>query len=128
MKIAEVSSCITLPILVQEDTYPDENSISPSVQCALVFTFCMACFRGHLKRISVPCVAGNSESSTIIFKAGSTLVQSAEIFEIFVTNFNQSKARKQCFLASHWSKLGTIPRKYPALLFPGSLFCPFQLP
>ena len=58
--------------------------ISPSLQCALVFTFCFACFRGHLKSISVPCFAGNSESSTTIFKAGLTLVQSAELSEIFI--------------------------------------------
>ena len=60
--------------------------ISPSLQCALVFTSFLTCFRGHLKSISVPCVAGNSESSTTILKAGSTLVQSAEIFGTFIVD------------------------------------------
>ena len=31
-----------------------------------------------------------------------------------VSNFNQSEARKQCFLASHWSKYETLPRKFSA--------------
>ena len=60
--------------------------ISPSLQCALVFTSFLTCFRGHLKSISVPCFAGNSESSTTIFKAGSTLVQSAEMFGTLISD------------------------------------------
>ena len=33
-----------------------------------------------------------------------------------LSNFNQSEARKQCFLASDWLNLGNFPRKYRALL------------
>ena len=32
-----------------------------------------------------------------------------------VTNFNQSEARKQCFLASDWLKFETLPRKFRTL-------------
>ena len=31
---------------------------------------------------------------------------------IDVINSNQSEARKQCFLASDWSKFETLPREY----------------
>ena len=32
-----------------------------------------------------------------------------------VSNFNQSEARKQCFLASDWLKFETLPRKFRTL-------------
>ena len=32
-----------------------------------------------------------------------------------VSNFHQSEARKDCFLASDWSKFETLPRKYRTL-------------
>ena len=102
--IVKESSSI-IPILVQDDIpgSPGVNVISPSSHSALVFKSFLTKFRGHLKRISVPCVAGNSESSTTIFKAGSTLVQSAEIFGIFVIDriFLSVKFRElysQCIL------------------------------
>ena len=33
-----------------------------------------------------------------------------------VSHFNQSEARKQCFLASDWLKYKTLPRKFRTLL------------
>ena len=33
------------------------------------------------------------------------------------SNFNQSGARKHCFIASDWSKFETLPRKYRTLLY-----------
>ena len=32
-----------------------------------------------------------------------------------ISNFDQSEARKHCFLASDWLKFVTLPRKYRAL-------------
>ena len=37
-----------------------------------------------------------------------------------VSNFNQSEARKHCFLASDWLKFETLPRKFRTLLVLGS--------
>ena len=34
-----------------------------------------------------------------------------------VSNFNQSEARKQCFLASDWLKFETLPRKFRTLFY-----------
>ena len=73
-----------IPILVQVDEVrvisPDEKIIFPSSQCAILFTFCLACFRGHVNCITVPCFAANIESSTTIFEADVALsVQSAEM-------------------------------------------------
>ena len=39
-----------------------------------------------------------------------------------VTNFNQSEARKQCFLAFYWLKFETILRKYRTLQYYYLLF------
>ena len=36
-----------------------------------------------------------------------------------VSNFSQSEARKQCFLASDWLKFETLPRKFRTLLVAG---------
>ena len=33
-----------------------------------------------------------------------------------VSNFNQSEARKHCFLASDWLTFETLPRKYRTLI------------
>ena len=68
-----------LPILVQGDRSgsSEENFISPLSQRASIFTFCLACLRGHVKSITVPCLAGNTELSILIFKAGSAPVQLA---------------------------------------------------
>ena len=52
-----------------------------------------------------------------------TRAMKSNIFECYrvrnfrgrVSNFNQSEARKQCFLASDWLKFVTLPRKYRAL-------------
>ena len=33
-----------------------------------------------------------------------------------ISNFNQSEARKHCFLVSDWLKFETLPRKYLTLL------------
>ena len=33
-----------------------------------------------------------------------------------IPKFNQSEARKRCFLSSYWLKFGTLPRKYRTLL------------
>ena len=38
-----------------------------------------------------------------------------DIFCGRVSNFLQSEARKQCFLASDWLKFETLPQKYPTL-------------
>ena len=39
-------------------------------------------------------------------------------FRRWVANFNQSEARKQCFLASDWLLFETLPRKYRTQMRP----------
>ena len=49
-----------------------------------MFKFCLACFRVHVKSISVPCLAGNSESFTLIFEAVPVFVVQLAISEMFI--------------------------------------------
>ena len=44
-----------------------------------------------------------------------------------VSNFDQSEARKQCFLASDWLKFEALPRKYRTLYFPMIYITPSRL-
>ena len=47
-----------------------------------------------------------------------------ECYKARYYNFDQSEARKHCFLATDWLKFETLPRKYRTLL-PGD--CPVEL-
>ena len=55
--------------------------------------------------------------TTLVFRHDTNLYRSNRVrnFRGRVSNFNKSKARKQCFLASDWLKFETLPRKFRTL-------------
>lgn len=82
-----------LPILVHDERSgsPGEKIIFPFSQTALVSTYCLACFRGHVNDISVLCIAGKIESFTTILKAEMALsVQSAEIVKFLLKQLKRN--------------------------------------
>ena len=57
------------------------------------------------------------QEADVKFKFKISTLNRVRYFRGRVSNFNQSEARKHCFLAFDWSKFETLPRLYRTLFY-----------
>ena len=87
--------------------------------CRISFTKCPQ--TENKKEQKRSCRRENRKMSLVFFVIGSPHFRGG------VSNFSQSEARKQCFLASDLLKFLTLPRKYRTLLCTRLTLLPYQL-